>query len=97
MKKRKETGLEFEVDKLTNSIENVKSGDTFPTEISLTASQLSTLFGAPIVAGDTYDISADVTLSDGTKYAAFPETGNAYASGIAAQPGSSTQIRYTAN
>lgn len=35
MKKRKETGLEFEVDKLTNSIENVKSGDTFPTEISL--------------------------------------------------------------
>ena len=35
MKKRKETGLEFEVDKLTNSIENVKSGDSFPTEISL--------------------------------------------------------------
>ena len=35
MKKRKETGLEFEVDKLTNSIENVKSGDSFSTEISL--------------------------------------------------------------
>lgn len=35
MKKRKETGLEFEVDKLTNSIENIKSGDSFPTEISL--------------------------------------------------------------
>lgn len=35
MKKRKETGLDFEVDKLTNSIENVKSGDSFPTEISL--------------------------------------------------------------
>lgn len=35
MKKQKETGLEFEVDKLTNSIENVKSGDSFPTEISL--------------------------------------------------------------
>jgi hypothetical protein len=35
VKKRKETGLEFEVDKLTNSIKNVKSGDTFPTEISL--------------------------------------------------------------
>lgn len=28
-------GLGFEVDKLTNSIENVKSGDRFPTEISL--------------------------------------------------------------
>ncbi|HEX6190860.1 MAG TPA: hypothetical protein VFZ42_00785 [Chitinophagaceae bacterium] len=70
---------------------------TFPTELSLTASQLTTLFGAPIVAGDTYDISADVTLADGTKYEAFPVTGNAYASGIAAQPGASTQIRYTAN
>lgn len=35
MRKQKEIGLEFEVDKLTNSIENVKSGDSFPTEISL--------------------------------------------------------------
>lgn len=35
MKKRKEIGLEFEIDELTNSIENVKSGDSFPTEISL--------------------------------------------------------------
>lgn len=35
MKNRKEIGLDFEVDKLTNSIENVKSGDSFPTEISL--------------------------------------------------------------
>jgi len=35
VKIRKDIGLEFEVDKLTNSIENVKSGDTFPTEISL--------------------------------------------------------------
>ena len=35
MKNRIEIGLDFEVDKLTNSIENVKSGDSFPTEISL--------------------------------------------------------------
>ena len=35
MKKRKEIGLDFEVDKLTNSIENIKSGDSFQTEISL--------------------------------------------------------------
>ncbi len=27
--------LEFVIDKLTNSIENVKSGDSFPTEVSL--------------------------------------------------------------
>lgn len=38
MKKQKETGLEFIVDKLTNSIENVQSGDSFQTEVSLLAS-----------------------------------------------------------
>ncbi len=44
MKKRKEIGLEFEIDKLTNSIENIKSGDSFPTEISLlTTSEVKAL------------------------------------------------------
>lgn len=33
MKKLK--GLDFEIDKLTNSIQNVISGDSFPTDISL--------------------------------------------------------------
>ena len=31
----KKLGLDFFVDKLTNSIENVQSGDNFPTEISI--------------------------------------------------------------
>ena len=35
MKKRKETGLDFEVDKLTNSIENIVTGDSFATDISI--------------------------------------------------------------
>lgn len=35
MKKKKQIGLDFEVDKLTNSIENVVTGDSFTTEISL--------------------------------------------------------------
>jgi len=35
VKQQKEIGLDFEIDKLTNSIENVRSGDSFPTEISL--------------------------------------------------------------
>ena len=37
MKKRQISGLDFIVDKLTNSIENVQSGDSFQTEISLLA------------------------------------------------------------
>ncbi len=32
------SGLDFKIDKLTNSIENVQSGDSFPTEISLLTS-----------------------------------------------------------
>lgn len=35
MKTKKNKGLDFVIDKLTNSIENIKSGDSFPTEISL--------------------------------------------------------------
>ena len=35
MKKDKEIGLDFIVDKLTNSIENVVTGDSFTTEISV--------------------------------------------------------------
>ncbi|MFN8416463.1 MAG: hypothetical protein U0U66_09035 [Cytophagaceae bacterium] len=35
MKKSSEKGLDFIVDKLTNSIENVVTGDSFPTDIAL--------------------------------------------------------------
>ncbi len=35
MKERKQIALNFFVDKLTNSIENVQSGDSFPTNIIL--------------------------------------------------------------
>ncbi len=44
MIKRKAIALDFEVDKLTNSIENVVSGDSFPTDITLlTKADLKTL------------------------------------------------------
>ncbi len=39
MKKQEEIGLDFIVDKLTNSIENVVTGDSFPTEISVLSTQ----------------------------------------------------------
>jgi len=35
MRQKKETGLDFNIDKLTNSIENVVTRDSFRTEISL--------------------------------------------------------------
>ena len=38
MKKYSETGLDFIIDKLTNSIENVVTGDSFSTDISILTS-----------------------------------------------------------
>ncbi len=35
MKKNRKIGLDFEVDKLTNSIENVITGDSFPTDFTI--------------------------------------------------------------
>lgn len=37
MKKQQDKGLNFVIDKLTNSIENVITGDSFSTDISLTS------------------------------------------------------------
>ena len=37
MKKQKIIGLDFIIDRLTNSIQNTISGDSFPTEVSLLA------------------------------------------------------------
>ena len=34
MRKRIKIALDFEIDKLTNSIQNTISGDSFPTEVS---------------------------------------------------------------
>jgi len=39
MKKRKDTALDFVIDKLTNSIENSITGDSFQTEISILTKQ----------------------------------------------------------
>jgi hypothetical protein len=38
VKKSKQTGLDFVIDKLTNSIENVVTGDSFSTDITLISS-----------------------------------------------------------
>ena len=40
MKKKKQIGLDFVVDKLTNSIENIFTGDSFPTDITLISTEV---------------------------------------------------------
>src|SRR6185295_4098316 len=47
-------------------IKTIKEGITaFPTTVEITGSQLETLFGEPIVAGDNFDIGADITTVSG--------------------------------
>ncbi len=70
---------------------------TFPTTISLTAAQIATLFGAPIVLGDNYDIGADVYSQAGKKYEAFPVIGLGYAAAFQPDhPGFSPSVRFSA-
>jgi hypothetical protein len=66
---------------------------TFPATVDVTGTQLITLFG-PIVLGDNFTVGVDITTPGGKKFEAFPLVGNAYAAGIAAQPGASTTINY---
>ena len=69
---------------------------SFPSELTVTGTQLAALFNAPIVLGDKFDIGVDVTTYTGEKFEAFPVVGNSYAAGVAAQPGASTFVRYEA-
>ena len=69
---------------------------TFPTTVTVTGTQLETLFGSPIVLGDKFDIGVNIVANDGKQYEAFPSTGAAYAAGVSAQPNESPSIRYEA-
>ncbi len=69
---------------------------TYPTELTVTGLQLKTLFGSSVALGDRFDIGADITLTNGKKYLAFPTVGVAYGAGVASPAGSSVSTRYEA-
>lgn len=69
---------------------------TFPTTGTVTGAQLATLFGSPVVLGDKFDVGVDITTQSGQKYLAFPAVGNAYASSVSNQVGSSLTVRFEA-
>jgi hypothetical protein len=63
VKKRRQIALNFEIDRLTNSIENTISGDSFQTEVSLVAIQ--DLKGVTKKSGWQFNWKAE--LADNTK------------------------------
>ena len=76
-------------------VKQVETVTTYPTSITITGTQLETLFNETIELGDYFDIGANIVLN-GRTYHAFPAVAVAHASGVAAQPGASTFIRYGA-
>jgi hypothetical protein len=54
---------------------------TLPATITVTAAQLSTLFGAALTTGDTYDFAPDIYVGS-KKYQAFPIVGLGNGQGV---------------
>jgi len=68
---------------------------TFPTTLTVTAAEIATLFGTPIVLGDTYDFAPDIYVGD-RKFEAFPVVGNGTGAGLNGQPFFSEFARFVA-
>jgi len=70
---------------------------SWPVEYSITGQELIDLFGEPILPGDAFEFSTDITTQSGLKVAAFPLAGGiSFAPGIYNMPGSSPLLRFAA-
>jgi hypothetical protein len=70
---------------------------TLPMVVTITGTQLHTLFGTPIVSDDSFDIGANIIMQDGTVYPAFSTSpGTIYTAGILSQPGFNPTVRFVA-
>lgn len=70
----------------TSNVKVFKTGiSTFPAIFTITAAELATLFGGPIVLNDTYDFAPDMYVGE-KKYEAFPVTGIGTGAGVAGMP-----------
>ncbi len=81
----------------SSNVKVYKAGvTTIPSSFTVTAAEISTLFGAPIALGDNYDFSVNIYLKSGTVYEAFPAGGLGTASGPVNQPNYSYFARFSA-
>ena len=79
-----------------SNVKVFKAGVTsLPAAYTVTAAELATLFGAPIVLGDRYDFAPDIYVGD-RKFEAFPVTGTAVGTGHAGHPLFSEFARFAA-
>jgi len=79
-----------------NNVKVYKAGvTTFPTNITVTAAELATLFGTPLALGDNYDFATDIYVGD-RKFEAFPVVGAGTGAGLNGQPNFGEFARFTA-
>lgn len=79
-----------------NNVKVYKAGvTTFPSNFTVTAAEIATLFGTPMVLGDNYDFAPDIYVGE-RKFEAFPVTGNGTGAGLNGQPFFSEFARFTA-
>lgn len=67
---------------------------TFPSVVSFTGPQLTSLFGT-VLTCDFYDVGVNITTQDGVVYEAFPAIGSSYGAGVTGQYGGvSTRLNF---
>jgi hypothetical protein len=78
-----------------NNVKVYKAGvTTFPTTFTVTAAEITALFG-PMTLGDNYDFASDIYVGD-RKFEAFPAVGNGTGAGLNGEPFFSEFARFTA-
>jgi len=79
-----------------NNVKVYKAGvTTFPSNFTVTAAEIATLFGTPIKVNDTYDFAPDIYVGE-RKFEAFPVTGTGTGAGLNGQPYFSELARFGA-
>jgi hypothetical protein len=79
-----------------NNVKVYKAGVTsLPVSYTITAAEIATLFGAPILLGDTYDFAPDMYVGD-KKFEAFPAVGAGTGAGLNGEPFFSEFARFAA-
>ena len=79
-----------------NNVKVYKTGvTTLPTNFTVTAAEIATLFGSAIALGDNYDFGPDIYVGD-RRFEAFPVTGAGTGAGLNGQPFFSEFARFSA-
>ena len=80
-----------------NNVKVFKAGiTTFPSSFTITAAELSTLFGASLTLNEIYDFAPDIYVGD-RRFEAFPVVGTGTGAGVRGMPYFNEFARFQVN